>query len=145
MKREWVAPVSSAGRLPQKTGREIADFIRGMPGKKLTLTIEPYQKKRSSEANRYYWGCVIPAITTMFREAGNMVDGDDVHTFLKLRVGKICQVIVTPDGEVIKSLGSTSKLSVAEFQDYLARIKSWAAEMGCAIPEPNEGIAYPMD
>ncbi len=138
--REWVCQVSNAGHLPGNTRRELDDLIRGLAGKRIRLKLALYQKKRSSNQNAFYWGVVIPAVTRMFREAGNMVDEEDTHNFLKLRVGKLAQIIVTPDGEVVKSLGSTVKLSTMEFEDYLTKIRAWAAEWGCVIPMPNETL-----
>ncbi len=132
----------SGGQLSDQTAKQIASAIRSFDGKRVTVTIREQKRRRSTQANAYYWSCVIPPIVTMFREAGNMVDADDVHLFLKLRVGKLAQVFVTPDGEVIKSLGSTAKLSVSEFQDYIARIKAWAAEHGVLIPDPNEPLNH---
>jgi hypothetical protein len=63
-----------------------------------------------------------------------------VHEFLKLRVGKLAQNVVDPNGEVHKTLGSTTKLSTMEFEAYMTKIKAWAAEFGLQIPEPGEYI-----
>lgn len=132
----------SGGKLSDQTAKQVASAIRSFDGKRVTVSVREQKRRRSTQANAYYWGVVIPPLVTMFREAGNMVDADDVHLFLKLRVGKLAQVFVTPDGGVIKSLGSTAKLSVSEFQDYIARIKAWAAEHGVSIPDPNEPLNH---
>jgi hypothetical protein len=76
----------------------------------------------------------------MFRDAGNYVDAEDVHGFLKEHVGKLSRVIVTPDREVVKAPGSTTKLSTQEFEVYLEKIRAWAAGYGCVIALPNEAI-----
>jgi len=49
-------------------------------------------------------------------------------------------VFVSPDGEVMKSLGSTTKLSTQEFEVYMENVRAWAAEYGCEIPLPNEDL-----
>ncbi len=138
--KEFTCQITPNGHLPGKERLAFDDLIRSLAGKKVTVRVALYQKKRSNRENRYYWGCVIPLVTQFFRDAGNMVDGDDTHDFLKLRVGKLAQNIVTPDGEVVKTLGSTAKLSTVEFEAYMLRIRAWAAEYGLQIPEPNEEI-----
>lgn len=139
--REFIAQVSGAGLLPGKTSREIADLIRSMPGKRVRIRVGLYRKKRSSHQNAYYWGVVVPLVTGMFRDAGNYCDEEDVHAFLKLRVGKLSQVIVTPDGEVVKTLGSTARLTTTEFSAYVEMIRAWAAEFGLSIPLPWESVS----
>lgn len=136
--KEWVPIITPAGHLPQNTHREFDDLIRAQAGKRVRITICQYQKKRSSPQNQYYWGVVIAAITQMFREMGNSVDDEDVHEFLKMRVGKLAQVFVTPDGEVVKGLGSTKRLTTTEMEVYLEKCRAFAAEFGTVIPLPNE-------
>ncbi len=130
----------SSGSLSESDLQSLAVAIKAYDGKFVTITVRERKRRRSTDANRYYWGVVVPAVTAMFRDAGNNVDDDDVHLFLKLRVGKLSQNIVTPDGEVIKSIRSTKNLTTSEFQDYLAKIMAWAAELGCEIPLPHEHI-----
>lgn len=126
------------GKLPQKVSEQIMAVLRSAEGKRVTVSIREQKRVRSLSANAYYWGVVIPPIVAMFRDEGNMVDAEDTHEFLKEHVGKVRQVIVTPDGEVVRAAGSTAKLSTAEFGDYVAKIKAWAAEFGIHIPEPGE-------
>jgi hypothetical protein len=125
------------GRIPESIWKRLGETVSRLPGKRFIITLKEQKRKRSLNQNAYYWGVVIAAITQMFRDAGNYVDGEDVHEFLKLRVCKLSRLIVTPDGEVHKSLGSTTKLSTMEFEVYLERIRAWAAEYGCVIPLPN--------
>ena len=100
------------------------------------------KKRRSLNQNAYYWGCVLPPIVAMFREHGSNVDAEDVHAFLKDNVGKLKQVFVTPDGEVLSGPGSTAKLGTMEFEVYLEKVRAWAAEvLGIAIPLPNEQVS----
>lgn len=138
--KEWTFQVSNAGHLPGQVRLEFDDLVRSLAGKRVTIKLMKYQKKRSLSQNAFYHGAIVPAVTQMFRDAGNYVDEDDTHTYLKLRVGKLSRVIVTPDGEVVKTLGSTAKLSTMEFENYLAMIRAWAAEYGCVLPMPNEEV-----
>lgn len=139
--REWICKVTPAGHLPGKERLAIDDCIRGLGGKQIVVKVAQYAKPRSNPQNRYYWGVVIPAITEMFVDAGNYVDHQDVHEFLKLRVGKLAQVFVTKDGEVMKGLGSTAKMTTVKFEEYLTKVRAFAAEYGVQIAEPNEEVA----
>jgi hypothetical protein len=133
--------LATDGRIPSLVWERLAGAVSRLPGKRFIITLKEQKRKRSVNQNAYYWGVVVAAITQMFRDAGNYVDGEDVHEFLKLRVAKLSRMIVTPDGEVHKSLGSTTKLSTMEFEVYLERVRAWAAEYGCIIPLPNEQVS----
>jgi hypothetical protein len=131
---------SDGGKIPTHILHRLIDAVSKAPGNRFVLTLKEQKRKRSLNQNAYYWGVVIPPILALLREHGNYVDAEDVHEFLKLRVGKLSRMIVTPDGEVQKSLGSTAKLSKMEFEAYLERVRAWAAEFGVAIALPNESI-----
>lgn len=128
----------SNGVFPEAVLASLSDALKNVSGKEVTITLSMKKKLRGSKQNRYYWGVVVKKVTEMFREHGNYVDEDDVHEFLKLRVGKLAQNVVMPNGDVVKSLGSTTKLSTAEFEIYCDKIRAWAAEYNCPISLPNE-------
>ena len=111
-----------------------------MPGKRLIITLKEQKRKRSLNQNSYYWGYVLPPLVAMFRDAGNNVDAEDVHSYLKEHVGKLKQVFVTADGEILTGAGSTAKLSTVEMEVYLEKVRAWATEYGVAIPLPNESV-----
>lgn len=126
------------GKIPTAVLHRLMDAVSRLPGKPFVLTLKEQKRKRSLNQNNYYFGVVVPAVTGMFREHGNYYDEHDVHEFLKLRVGKLAQNMLMPDGEVVKSLGSTAKLTTQEFEVYMEKIRAWAAEYGLAIPLPRE-------
>lgn len=128
------------GKIPASVLQRLAEAVAALEGKRLILALKEQKRKRSLNQNAYYWSVVVPAVTQMFREHGNYVDDEEVHEFLKMRVGKLAQVYVTPDGEVLKGPGSTAKLSTMEFEVYLEQVRAWAAGLGVAIPLPNETI-----
>jgi hypothetical protein len=135
---EFVCPVVD-GRLPEAHAKRIGATIRAFDGKRVVITVAEAKKTRTSPQNRYYWGCVVKLITDAFRDAGNMVNAEDVHDFLKQHVGKLSQVLVTTDGEVFWGPGSTTKLTTSEFSDYIEAVKAWAAEvLDLQIPSPDE-------
>jgi hypothetical protein len=128
------------GKLPSRLFDDLNRLAAKLDGKTVLVSIREQKRRRSSSQNSYYWGCVVPAVTTMFRDAGNFVDHDDVHEFLKLHVGKLKQNFVTPEGEVLSGPASSAKLTTTEFEPYMDRIRAWAAECGCMIGLPNEQL-----
>ena len=119
----------------------LLDAISRAGDKRLVLTLKEQKKRRSLSQNAVYWGVVLPPIVAAFREHGNNVDAEDVHCYLKEHVGKLKQHFITPDGEVLTGPGSTAKLTTMEFEDYLAKVRAWAAEtLAVAVPMPNESI-----
>jgi hypothetical protein len=128
------------GKLPREVSERIASTIRRMEGKRLLIVIKEQKRQRSNKQNRYYFGVIVMMVTEMFREAGNYVGAEEVHDFLKEHVGNLRQIIVTPDGEVLKILGSTTKLSTQEFEVYMEKVRAWAAGFGLIIPLPHEEV-----
>lgn len=136
---DFTATVSE-GKLPRTVSEKIAALIRSLDGKRVTVTVKEAKRKRSTQANAFYWAAVIPPIVQKLREAGNMVDAEDVHNYLKDEVGKLRRVIVLPDGEIKRIPGSTANLTTAEFQAYLIAVTTWAAEHGIEIEPPGKPL-----
>lgn len=128
------------GKLPDRVFNELARVAGRFEGKTLVVEVREQKRRRSTSQNAFYWSVVVKAVTQMFRDAGNWVDEDEVHEFLKNHVGKLSQNVVTPDGEVLKVPASTKRLSTIDFELYLDRIRAWAAEYGCQIPLPHEQL-----
>jgi hypothetical protein len=135
---EFICPVVD-GRISDTHTKRIGEAIRAFDGRRVSLAIKEVKPTRSNNQNRYMWGVVVRMITVAFREAGNMVDDQEVYEFLKAHVWKLNQFIVSPDGEVFKSPGSTRKLTKQEMELRLEEARAWAAEvLGIQIPLPNE-------
>ncbi len=128
----------SHGKIPREISEEIRDVIRRMEGKKITITVSKYRRKRSIWQNRYYWGVVIQYVTKMFEDEGNVITEEEVHDFLKSTVGKLYRTVVDPAGEVHQTLKSSTELDTREWEDYMEQVRAWAAAMGTVIPLPNE-------
>lgn len=129
----------TGGRLPKEMAERIAVVVRSMDGKRLTIAVKEEKKRRTLKANAYLWSGVYPPIVAAFREHGNLVDAEDVHIYCKIHVGKLKQVLVTPDGEVLHSVGSTRHLSTKEFGEYVEAVRVWAlAVLGVEIPDARE-------
>lgn len=134
---QFFSPVEN-GHITDGCRQAIAKALQSLNGKFAKITIEERKKKRSLNQNNFYWGCVVPAIVNMFNEAGNNVDSDQAHEFLKAEVGKLNQKIIMPDGEIMTVSGSTASLTTMEFEDYLTKCRAWAATWDVIIALPNE-------
>lgn len=126
------------GHISEGCRKSIAAALKSLEGKFTKITIEEKKKNRSLSQNAFYWGVVIPAIVNMFNEYGNNVDAEQVHEFLKAEVGKLNQKVILPDGEIKTISGSSAILQTLEFEEYLTKIRAWAAEWGVLLPFPNE-------
>jgi hypothetical protein len=99
-------------------------------------------KKRSNQQNRYYHGCCLPLVKEGLQNIGyrEVRTNEDAHEVLKyLFLKKLIPNEET--GEVIEILGTTTKLSTTEFNEYIERIIQWASEyLNIQIPLPNEQL-----
>lgn len=92
---------------------------------------------RSNQQSRYYFGVVVDILSnhTGFTP-------EEMHEILKHKFLRDWKKIKTVNGvfEYVYTK-STTILSTAEFENYLAKIREWAAiELNCQIPEPNEEL-----
>lgn len=91
------------------------------------IIVKKPTKYRSIPENNYYYGVVVKMISD---ETGSWPD--DVHHDLKLLFLRI-------GGDKLPILRSTADLTPAEFEDYLSKIRMWAASfLNLIIPLPNE-------
>jgi len=121
-------------------GRQIAQLLRCYEGKRVWIEIKQIKNRRSINQNSFYWGVMIPMIADMFREAGTLINNEDVHEFLKQEVMRLQKEIITPTGQVVSILGTTTELSTLEWEAAMDAIRVWAAEFGVEIPYPNEQL-----
>ncbi len=107
-------------------------LLNHFAGKRVILSIAAQKKDRSDNENRYYWGVVVKILGD---ELG--YSSDEMHEALKF---KFLRMEAEPDGKRrLETVRSTATLKTDEFEDYLDRIRMWAAaDMGIVIPLPNE-------
>jgi hypothetical protein len=126
-------------RLTVKNGKAVfvdidyfKEELRGLEGKDCIISLSEYKSIRSNNQNRYYWGVVIKILS---EHTGYFAD--ELHEALRERF--LNYKSLTLGGEDIPIKRSTTKLKTSEFEDYLSKIKVWAArDMGVTIPDPNE-------
>lgn len=91
----------------------------------------PFTKGRSNNQNSYLWGVVYQLIAEYTGHSTEELHEAFKHMFLP-------RTTFLGDKEIIANK-STTELSTSEMEEYLMRIRVWAAqELGCSIPLPNE-------
>lgn len=92
------------------------------------LVLRPLKSKRSIDQNRRYWA-LLREIAAVAWVEGRLYPDEVWHEqFKRWFIG--CDEVVMPDGTAEMRGISTTKLSIAEFGDYMTRIEQWAAEQG---------------
>lgn len=134
---EFESPVERGHFSPLVRG-QIVDVLRRMEGKRLKVKLSEVRRKCSTPQKRYYWGVIIPEVRQMFVDAGNIIDDEEVHDYLKEHVGKLTKAVIDPRGDSKKIVRSITDTETPEFSTYMEAIWAWAAQMGCQIPSPNE-------
>lgn len=130
-------------RLPKRLRQEV---FSAFGGKEVEVTFRRLRKRRTTPQNRYYWGVVLPEIMRGMIDLGNDAiqmgnagHAEAVHEFLKANLLDNGDEVTMRDGSSILLSASTTKCSTVEMEDYLERVRRWAAEyLGIAIPLPNE-------
>jgi hypothetical protein len=108
-------------------------------GLDVIITVEKKKHKRSSPQNRYYHGCVLRSVRFAMETKGFHINSNEtVHELMKVKFLK-GEIVNVATGEIIETIGSTTKLSTLDFENYLEQIRAWAAQyLECVIPLPNE-------
>jgi len=123
-----------------KRAEFLTDISRFKDGN-YTITIERTKKKRSIEQNRYYWGVVVPLVCKELVELGwEEMTLDGTHNELLKRFNLV-EVVNVRNGEIIKTIGSSTEMSTSQIMEYFAKITRWAAtDLNLQIPEPGEQL-----
>lgn len=129
--------IVSGGHLSPLVRGQIGEAMRRAEGKRLKVKLQEVKRHTTTPQRKYYFGVVVPMVKQMFIEAGNMVDSDEVHDYLKEHVGKLTKYI-TLRGESKKVVRSIMDTETPEFSEYLEVVWAWAASMGLSIPHPSE-------
>lgn len=105
----------------------VDNYMCTLIGQRVEVIIRKPRTKRSDVQNSYYWGVVIELLS---KELG--YDKDEMHEILKYK-------FLQSNAMGMPYVKSTTKLSTGEFEEYLSKIKQWAAEfLHIVIPDPNE-------
>lgn len=112
--------------------------LGAIEGKRILVTVERYRKPRSTgkpteegNQNGYYFRVVVPMIAKAIGESV-----ENTHDLLKREHNS--KIVVIGDKE-ISVPQSTAKMNTLEFEEYLERVKTWAAEFfPMYIPDPDK-------
>lgn len=113
---------------------------KAMAGTKHPLQVDfkPETKKRSTEANRYYWN-ILHQIETEAWVEGRQYGSETWHELAKR---KFIGCIDMPGGGLMAM--STANLSTAEFAEYVEKVECWAAsELGVSFMDDIEPQGRP--
>lgn len=140
MSREIIITVDANRRIVNYAA--FVEFCNEFKTGRTLLTAKDY-RKRSASQNAYYWGVVVPMVKVGLIGIGydEIKDNDDAHEFIK--AVHLSKKIRNPknDDEVLVQ-GTTQKLTIAEFNDFLEAVIKWAAlYLGTVIPAPSSEYA----
>lgn len=118
---------------------EIGNELKATCGKRdfpIEVIFKKAKSKRSISQNALYWEWM-SQMGVFFSRNGIKMDKEKSHelmqhTFLGYREW------TTPKGELIRTLKTTTALSVGEFSHYLSQIDAWAAEKGLMLTRPED-------
>lgn len=100
------------------------------------VQLRPAKRGRTLTQNAYLWGVVYPAVLEGLEDRwGESMTIDDVHAWMKARF--LSEPVVNRlTGEVVgERPGSSGRLSVDQFCQYLDKVIRWARdELGVIVP-----------
>lgn len=132
------------GKLFIRNRREFDQALTQMrDGLQVEIAVTRLRATRSPQANAYYWGVVLQALSD---HTGYTVD--ELHDICKAKCLPKKLAVNNGNGEVVGEFilgGSTRKLDTTEFYEYVERVRQWAAELDCYIPDPNEATPLTRD
>lgn len=128
------------GKLQVRDWTRVASVLAHKKDGEYYVVIERAYATRSPQANRFYWGVVVQALS---EHTG--YSPDEMHAILKAKfIPKRCAV-TDGNGEIVDELvigGSSAQLTIGQFQEYCGEIQRWAAEsLGVIIPDPAHSEA----
>ena len=132
--------IPTAGR--QSVLDRVGRYLAALPAETaFVVEVKPYKRARSNSQNAYLWGVCYP---TLLKAGGNALDGWDATDLHEYFLGEhFGWETISGFGRMrMKPLRRSSRLTTAEFADYVDFIQRKAAEIGVYIPDPNEEFAH---
>lgn len=127
------AKVDESGQLTLHDPVAYAGHLRGLKDSYVVVSVRKATRQRSLSQNAYYWGVVLAVLAT---ETGGTAE--EVHGGLRRKY-----LSRPSDHGDFELVGSTTDLSTAEFEIYLARVRADAGSgdligTPVSIPLPHE-------
>ena len=115
-------------------GEKFKQYLAGLNGKRVQVTVEKIKHSRTLQQNKYYWSVVVKLIA---QHTGH--DPEQIHELLKQMFSPKWHIAT---GNEIGSEGiptSTTRLDTLEFVEYSEKCRVWANDfLGLNIPLPGE-------
>lgn len=124
--------VLPGGLLVMEQAKAYGQHQRSLAGKHIEIVLRKRRTKRSSQANRYYFGVVVKHLAEYCG-----YDPQEMHEALAMRFLRIedCPITGAPRRK------RTPETDSSEFADYVDHCIRLAAELGVVIPQPHEVAA----
>lgn len=120
------------GKIPKVASEAIKRELLSLAGKRITISIEKYTNKRSTQQNAYYHSVCVKIISD---HTGYTTD--EVHELLKESFLGTKEIKIGDKASKVPN--STTKLTTTDFMVYISEIQQWAAEkLDIYLPDPNE-------
>jgi hypothetical protein len=119
------------GRLRIAKSNVLAAQLETLRDGPVEIRIERRVATRSQQANAYYW-----FVLGLFADHTGHA-AEDLHLYFKAKFLAKALVVCDPHGEIVIDStvpGSTRKLNIPEFYEYVQRVKAVAEHLGCVIP-----------
>ena len=126
--------VSDAGKLElSAVGREVLTrHLASLKGKPIDLIVKVHRNPRSTQANKYYWGVVVPILAEYCG-----YDKQAMHEALAFRFLRLEDDPIT--GSPRRQ--HTPETDTKAFAEYLEQCIQLAGELGLEIPAPYTVVA----
>ena len=95
-------------------------------GRPLRVILTSSDRKRSGEANAFYWGFLLEQIAEQAWVEGRQYSKDVWHEYFAQMYAEHIEIPL-PDGSIHSRRKSTSEMKADEFSDYLKKVESHAA------------------
>lgn len=95
-------------------------------GRPLRVILTSSDRKRSTEANGYYWSFLLEQIADQAWVDGRQYSKDVWHEFFAQEYAEKIEFAL-PDGSMMTRRKSTTELKVGEFSEYLQKVEAYAA------------------
>ena len=101
--------------------------LASLESKQVEVVVQKVRNNRTLSQNRYYFGVVVAILAEEFG-----YEIEEMHEALKWKF------LRKHEDTALVTVGSTAKLSIGEFCDYIDTVTRWAAQEGIYIPQAGE-------
>ena len=96
-----------------------------LEGRKIHLSVNPFNKKRTLKQNNFYWGAILPMIANQT----GMIE-EELHIALSM-------MFLKDETKLIPTIRSTRELDKNDFGEYLEKIQDWCRSFLNITDWPN--------